>query len=328
MNLYCGETAIQNGDRYIYKDNKTARLWYLTALEDELTRNIALRKLLELERKIGNYKMAREYANMLYELKDSQANYFLGKIEHIEYNFLSALDYYSKDLSSKSLPVTFQQTNLKFIANIYTQLGEFEIARRIYETFLYNLSSNIGLLELINLDIIQGDYTHGLNLLKKVESKNQSDIDTLRDYYLILMYKLGRINEVNKDKFKNSYTYKRMISSDDSILLKHLKGHCKDGNLYEIVFNSKETINMILNSIPDLIKKLNPIYSTGSKIYRLNLDYNIGKYNGDLVSGLGIVTINNKVFTMYPLNLSSSFDREEMTHSEELNKKRTMGVRK
>jgi len=273
--------------------------------------------------------MAREYANMLYELKDSQANYFLGKIEHIEYNFLSALDYYSKDLSSKSLPVTFQQTNLKFIANIYTQLGEFEIARRIYETFLYNSNSkNIGLLELINLDIIQGDYTHGLNLLKKVESEYRSDIDTLRDYYLILMYKLGRINEVREDKFKNSYTYKRLILNDNSELLEHIEKHCRFSNLIEIVFNSKETINMILNSIPDLIKKINPVYSTGSKIYRLNLDYNIGEYNGDLVSGLGIVTINNKVFTMYPLNLSSSFDREEMTHSEELNKKRTMGVRK
>ncbi len=328
MSLYLGKEAVKMGDKYVYKDNRTARLWYLKALEDTISRNIALRKLLELERKMGNYKMAREYANMLLDCRDVEAYYFLGKVESIECNYLTALDYYSRALSSNYSDLK-QLVNLKFIANIYTQLGEFLIARRMYETLILNSSSrNIGLLELINLDIIEGDFKHGLKLCEKLDVNCKEYKDTFRSYYSILMYNLGRINELNSEEFEHSFTYNRLISNDEKLLLKHLVKHCKTSDLIEIIFDSKETVDMILRDIPNIIKNNNPVYFTGSLIYKSKLNYNIGTYDGKPIDGLAVVMQNDKVFTMYPLLLSSEFDKEGMIYSESLSKKRSMGVRK
>lgn len=163
MSLYSGEMVLETGDRYLSSDVKTARLWYTMALEDREYRTIALTKLINLERRIGRFARAREYINLLEEFNDK--TYFnIGKLELDEHNYIKAIEYFSRSLSSSDTQIF----DLECLANVYTQLGEFETARKMYETFI----NNMGFFGIINLDLIIGDYQHGLDTLKKIKINN------------------------------------------------------------------------------------------------------------------------------------------------------------
>lgn len=326
MLLYSGDVAIANGDTYLYKDNTTARLWYATALEDKNSRNIALRKLIELERKMGDYKTAREYASMLSEYKDTECNYYFGKLEQTECNLINALEYYSKALATSINPLIV----LCLIANVYVQLGEFTIARHMFETMAYSSSNyykDLGFLELINLDILEGDYNHGLKLCEQVDYINNKQYkDSLKTIYILLMHHLGRIDELNKKIFGSVYTYNRLIAQSEETLNCHVKKHIKASNLNEVSFYSMDIINKIINTMDIIESRVNPIYKKGGLIYKYSTDYKIGEYRKTPLDTIAIVTTqDNIIMTMYPILISSEFDREGILYSEELKTKRLLG---
>ena len=79
----------------------------------------------------------------------------------------------------------------------------------------------------------------------------------------------------------------------------------------------------------DIIEsRVNPIYKKGGLIYKYSTDYKIGEYRKTPLDTIAIVTTqDNIIMTMYPILISSEFDREGILYSEELKTKRLDSVK-
>lgn len=326
MNLYSGDIALQNGDKYFNSDLKTARLWYTIALEDKEYRIRALNRLINLERRAGRFQKARDYINSLDNSYDFHSYLNIGKLEMEEHNYVTAIEYFSNSLTFTEL----QNHSLMNIADCYVQLGEFETARRMLET-TKNYVLNGSIFGIINIDIIEGDYNHALKISEEIKFLNAGDFSAYNNYYITIMYSLGRINELDINKFKGSYTLKRLKSEEMDLLFEHLKKHENQNIKYDTHFKSGLINNEFILGLEDKIKSLVPSYSMGGLKYGLRLPFEIGyTFDNDPLKSLAIVTTidGKKILTIYPIELSNKFDMEGLTQSEDLKKKRLMGVKR
>lgn len=326
MSIYSGDVALSYGDKYLKTDINTARLWYNMALEDSNVRTKAILRLMRLERKTGNYSLAREYANSLEDFSDLTTSYYIGRLEQEEFNLLSAIENYSKALASDYL----QLGALMFLADVYTQLGEFDTSRKMFETLIYNpIYKNNAIFGLVNLDIIEQDYKHGLKTLKNIGINKQNNA-AYEALYITLMYLEGKINEIKDKKFEGNYTLNRLLSDDKKLLINHIDKHIGDNLIYNTNFYPNVITENLFQEIESRIKSLVPKIYRGSLIYQFNLEYDVGFSLDKAIKGICIVKSSDgkKILTMYPVDLSSEFDREGLTTSEALKRKRELGVRK
>ena len=123
----------------------------------------------------GKYSNARK---MLELEKDSIGpDYFrtCAFLELSEYNFLDSLDYYHKCFSD----LEKQSKYLLDMANVYMELGNYDIARDMCETLSDNASvCTKSIFQLGVLDILQEEYRHALKLLESIaiDKLNSKDI--------------------------------------------------------------------------------------------------------------------------------------------------------
>lgn len=321
---------VSNGLKcYDLGDYVNARKWFNISINNPKYRDISLLKLIKIEIKEGKYKVAREI------LKNAPINNILvtklyGLLENIEYNFEASKDYYGKCMRQESL----QYKSLLSIAKIYMQLGDYEIARKMFETLRltkdYYIRASTGL---FSCSILEGDYKSAKKIVDEIDFKYI--LGTSKKYYerMLILAKYF-LNELNKrDAFNsqdNFYIISRLLDKNDDILLNHLeKHHSQNKKSLSGYFMEELDIKDILDEVKTKMDNVNPNHFEIVDLYPITLDEPVGFIDGYVTRDTCIVTnIGTKdIITMYPILLSDEFDRESLSTSKELRIKRMQGVK-
>ena len=318
MSYYSGGEALKKGDSYGFKSYNKAKYFYNLALQDKDYRLAATLRLIKLEINNGMFSNAREYANSLKENgEEEKATNLLGQLEANEHNYIEALDYFTR------------ANSIIFLANTYVQLGEFYIARKMYETFAKgdNCKNHV-IFQIAFLDLIEGDYEHALKVLGNIDVTDIKDKYLCKKLYVLSMYLLGKIDQLEPKKYADVHAYKSLVSSGDSVLFEHLNKHENKSYQYGAYLYSGGVTDKILSEIREKINISNPTYTKGSLVFSLNLEDKIGYTEDKDLNGIGVITSidRKKILTIYPIDFSSEFDKEGMIYSEELRLKRLKGV--
>lgn len=314
-----GETAFSYGQKYENTDIRTSKLWYLQAVNDREYREKALLKLLEINIRYNNFKTAREIIPLI---KDFNSQFYLnlGVLEGKENNYSTAMDYFSRSMCDPD----DQIISLIYIANMYVEFGEYETARRIYET----INSVLSFLGQLNIDLVTKDFKHGLKLCENNPHTfiRKSHKMYFEAFYTTFMYYIGRDSEIKENY--NAYTLNRLKSTfNDNTLIKHISKHKSDEGISESVFFSDLNLEKLVRDVEKIIKPLNPQFDNGVLKYNLRLDYEVGTFSDEVTRDVCVVTTidPSKILTIYPKMLSNEFDREKLQKSVELRRKRILG---
>lgn len=277
----------------------------------------------------GHIKQSRyDLARNLLEKEDINNNYSLlmtyGLLENSENNYDKSIEYFSECMNDCSI----QKQALLSLGKTYVQLGEFDIARKIFETV--RLDEHLflqAMFELIYLNILKGDFYKAKELLDELYLYPLNS--SFRKYYrkasLLIRYYLG---ELKNDANFSSYLQERLVNPDEEIIIEHLKKHCNQEDRYTYgCFFPDIDLEQLLDIAKNKIKNLNANYYSSSCYYRFSLDREIG-FKGDKVTNdICVVTIlgTKEILSIYPVSLSKKFNQEGYQESEKLNLKRLKG---
>lgn len=270
--------------------------------------------------KLGNYLLARQM------LENSQ--YFKGKdiiyglIENIEYNFEKSREYYAKGISD---PDNAKKALLG-LAKLYVQMGEYEVAKKIYETLkLIPEMRNQAIYGLSIIYIIVQEYEKSAAILQEIKkeeltSKLQLHYDVMD---LTIKHYLGTL-KINK-RIENLNPVFALVDPSDQRVLNHVQKHCNQSlkDSYGCFFPDID-LKSIISVAKQIINSMNPNHFEMSDMYRFKLDNPIG-YKGDIITyDLCVSTVlgTKNIISMYPVLLSGDFDKEGMATSDELKRKR------
>lgn len=270
--------------------------------------------------KLGNYLLARQM------LENSQ--YFKGKdiiyglIENIEYNFEKSREYYAKCISDPN----DAQKALLGLAKLYVQMGEYDVAKKIYETL--KLIPEMKIQAIYGLSVIyimMQEYEKSEAILKEI--KKEKLTNKLQLHYdiidLTIKYYLGTL-EINK-RAKDLNPVFALINPSDERVLKHVKKHCNQSlkDSYGCFFSDIDLKSMI-SMAKQRIESMNPNHFEISDMYRFTLDFPIGYKGENITHDLCVATVigQKNIITMYPVLLSDDFNKEGMATSDALKRKR------
>lgn len=320
-------SLLEQVDMYIQNDQIDMAIEILEAASttnDQIVREKALSKLVRLDIKIGRIDLARKILNE--NCRDiNSLNLLYGTLEAIEYNYTSSLACYYDMLNS-----TLKQHNVLLkIANAYVQLGEHDMARKIYETLLFNNEYKIqAKFGLIFLSILEHDYNYAYKILQTINASALDNKDStlyriVNVYLRKLMGNLNRTHILNRDK--SLYTFNRILADDDQLLLSHLAKHVEGfSNQASNVFFRDMDLKKLLLEIREIMPRYNSNRDGINDQYFIHLNAPIGRNSGIITSDIRVATLLNsdRILTMYPVILSNQFDREGLIMSEELKSKR------
>jgi len=203
--------------------------------------------------------------------------------------------------------------------------------RKIYETFLFNERFRLkSIFEIVCLCILEGDYKYAYKLLQdidvsKLDYKGSSNYFTLLAYLKVLMGTFSKSDI--PDKHKDIYRLNLLMADDDQLLLDHITKHLYQGDSLESSFFKYTDLKKILAEVREQLIKYNPVRDSFCDIYTVHLDSPVG-FNGEIItSDVKVVTYLNSdcIITMYPVILSSEFNKEGFATSQELKVKRMGG---
>ena len=322
--------VVSNGLKcYDSGDYVNARKWFNICINNPKYRDISLLKLIKIEIKEGKYKVARQMLESA-PINNILVTNLYGLLETIEYNHNTSLKYYGKCMNEPSM----QYKSLLAIAKIYIQLGDYSIARTMFETLRltkeYYMRASVGLFA---CNILEQDYKSAIKLVEDInfEYLKGNAIKYYEKMFIIAKYFLRELNK--RDAFNsqdNFYMISRLINKDDTLLLNHLeKHHCQNKKDLSGYFMEELDIKDILDDAKPKMDVKNPNHVEISNQYIITLDKPVGFIDGYVTNDICIVTIigTKDIITMYPILLSNEFDREGLSTSEELKIKRLQGVK-
>ena len=185
---------VSNGLKcYDLGDYVNARKWFNISINNPKYRDISLLKFIKIEIKEGKYRIAREM------LKNATKNNILvtkiyGLLETIEFNFDASRTYYGKCMREESM----QYKSLLAIAKIYMQLGDYEIARKMFETLRltkdYYVQASTGL---FSCSILEGDYKFAKKIVDEIDFKYLSGA-SIKNYDKMLILAKYFLKELNR----------------------------------------------------------------------------------------------------------------------------------
>ena len=276
--------------------------------------------------RLGDFKSARKIYTDNYDLiknakRKTSNNHII--LESSESNYLAALKLeYEVIEHDKSI------FTLKELANINMNLGNFGVARKIYETMLLSKNERIkvqSLIYLVNFYIQIGDYEKATYYCSLV------DLDIYTKYHPIGYFfstkdALDAYLGVGKS---NSYVTKVIKTHDEDLLINHIKEHFNLSDRYTNgCFMEDIDIPTLLKEVRELLPTINGSYNGHSLTYRYRLDKPIGYWKDELTNDLCIIkSSNDQIISMYPCHLSSDFDKEGWLTSEKLRLKRERGIK-
>lgn len=309
-------------------DYVNARYWFEISVNDSNFKDDSLSKLIQIEIREGKYSKARQ---ILIENKDINSvalKQVYGLLENIENNFEQSKKYYSECMADPSM----QYKSLLAMAKLYTQTGDYEVARKMLETLRLNqkfyIQATIGL---VTLNIFEHNFFDAQKLMSELNESNLTP--KLMQHYRILdsyiKYFLGQLR-VSDNKFDptRDYMIYRLFDHSEDTLLNHIERHRNQAEKETngCFFRYTDT-KKLLHDVRDRIEDMNANHFELSDMYRFRLDTPIG-YKGDLItSDVCVVTIigTKDIITMYPVSLSDEFDKEGLSTSKELKLKRLQG---
>lgn len=321
--------AFYNGQNFLIKnDYINARYWLEIASQNEKYLEKSLSKLIQIEIREGKYAKAREMLNFHKDLDSPYLKQTWGLLENVENNFETSKRYYSECMINPEM----QHISLLAISKLYIQTGDNEVARKMLETLQldsgFNAQSTFGL---VGLNLLEGKYQEAFNLLKtidkrKLSSKHLQHYRILNEYLLLNLEKTKKILN-NSDTTKSYMMYSRCDRSEET-LLKHIRKHINQNERNNNGFFFKDIdLKTLLYAARDKIQNMNSNHFEISDMYRFRLDTSIGYINDEITSDLCVVTrVGTKdIITMYPVQLSSEFDKEGFTYNKIIALKRAQG---
>ena len=320
--FFNGQKCWQNND-YI-----NARYWFEIASKHEMYREDSLSKLIQIEIREGKYAKAREILNSHKDLNSVTLKQIWGLLENIENNFEASRRYYSECMINPDM----QHKSLLAISKLYIQTGDNTVARKMLETLQlnnkFNTQSTFGL---VGLSILEQDYERAFSLLKTIDERRLTP-KLLQHYRILntyLLSKLGRLKNVpnNFDPVRDYMIY-RLFDNSEETLLRHISKHMnqKERNNNGCFFKYID-LKKLLYDARDKIENMNSNHFEVSDMYRFRLDTPIGYKGDEITSDLCVVTMvgTKDIVTMYPVQLSSEFDKEGFSNDKIIALKRTQG---
>ncbi len=317
---------IQGVDNFKKGNYKIAKHFFELALNDPTCQQAALYNILKILFKTGNYRDARIILNGYQDNLTADLRYSYGLLESIENNFKASIKYYGDTL----MDAYNQNRVLLSLAKLKVQMGDYDIARKMYETLTFNDKfEQQALFGLVCLNILEKDYLEALKNLKKVNYQSLSPVQkTNFDHMTIYVnYFLNKLDpSAIKNHLKEQYMIERLFNKDDdSLLLSHVKRHIKaDYNRTTALFFPDIDFTNLLFIVRKEIEKMNANHFELTDMYRFRLDNFIGNIGYRKTSDICVTTIigTKDIITMYPISLSDEFDKEGFLYSKELTKKR------
>ena len=309
-------------------DYINARHWFEIAVKDSNFKDESLSKLIQIEIREGKYSKARK---ILVENKDISSiglKQIYGLLENIENNFEQSRKYYSECMVDPDM----QYKSLLAIAKLYIQTGDYEVARKMFETLRLNpkfyIQATFGL---ASLNIFEHNFFEAQKLMNEINVSKLTP--KLTQHYRILdsyiKYFLGQLR-MSDNKFDpvRDYMIYRLFDHSEDTLLNHIEKHRNQAEKETNgCFFRYTDIKKLLYDARNRIEDMNANHFEVSDMYRFRLDTPIG-YKDDLItSDLCVVTIigTKDIITMYPVSLSDEFDKEGLATSKELKLKRLQG---
>lgn len=305
-----------------------ARYWFEISINDSNFKEESLSKIIQIEIREGKYAKARQILNENKDINSVALKQIYALLENIENNFETSRKYYSECMVDPNM----QYKSLLAIAKLYFQTGDYEVAKKMYETLQLNpkfyIQATFGL---ISLNIFEHNFFEAQKLINEIDTSKLTS--KLMQHYRILNYYikyfLGQM-KMSDNKFDpvRDYMIYRLFDHSDNTLLNHIERHRNQ--------NEKETngcffkytdTKKLLYDARDVIGDMNANHFEVSDMYRFRLDTPIG-YKGDVITNdLCVVTMigTKDIITMYPVTLSEEFDKEGMATSKELKLKRLQG---
>lgn len=322
---YNGIKALDNNDY------ATARYWLEITVNEPKYRNNSLLRLCMINLREGKYAPTREILENQVDSSDIRFKRLYGLLENIENNFETSKKYFSECLLDPSL----QRRSLLSISKLYIQTGDNEVARKMLETLnIYKEFKTQTIIDLICLNILEKNYDSAYKLLTTID-KNILTPKLLNHYHqlnIYLLYLMGKLKDSNYGaNLVENYTVSRLLDDSEEHLLKHIQRH-KNQNKRDSTgcFFRDTNLKELLADAKDIIKELNPNHFEVSDFYRFRLDKPIGYKGKEITRDLCVATIigSKEIISMYPVLLSSSFDKEGMSTSKQLKLKREQGGNK
>ena len=281
--------------------------------------------LIRANTRINNFKEARKiYADNFKLLDANKSNGIndLVTLELAETNYLAALDLIYKYLNQCQDLFT-----LKELARVNINLGNFTVARKIYETLILSDNERIKLqsfLYLMSFYMQIGDYEKAAYYCYSL------DLDAYFKYYPKFNYFSfkSRLDAVLGKVYKDFYVPNILKTHDEELLINHIKEHCNPEDRNTIgCFKKDLDIPKLLTKVREILPLINGNFSDDSIIYYYRLDEPIGYRCGNETNDLCIVKhCSGQILSMYPCYLSDKFNEEGWLTSEKLRLKRERGM--
>lgn len=321
--------AFENGNYYFDRKNYVfARYYFGMSVQCNKYRVESLYKLILIEIKDGNFLMARQ---MLEEnlLNNTKLVLLYGLLEKIENNFGQSMMYYKECMKEPDM----KDLGILSIAKLNVQTGDYIVAKNMFEDVRNNkdffVQSTLGL---VYLNMLNYNYVEANRIMKEIDVFKLSS-DLRRQYKVIdyyIKYFLGELKLDDCDiDFRETYMIRRLFEDSEELLIEHIKRHANqikrdtNGCFFEDI-----DLESLLSLARSKMEKVNANYFEFSDMYRFKLDFPIGYKGQNVTNDICVTTIigTKDIITMYPIILSSEFDKEGFGTSEELKLKRLKGI--
>lgn len=303
-----------------------ARSWFNVAKEYNEYKNKAIYYLILIDIKQGNYANARSKLNST-KIPAYLKNLLLIKLNTLEYNFEAVKNNCQENMNYiENQPITLLK-----MANAYKQTGDYDISELMLQT-LINTSDKYEFvkLELAHLYMMKLDFYAADEILKNIDIRKLFDnqIVSCQTLEMYIKYYLGLLS--TKDNIYNPndcYGKYRIFDQSDEALINHIAKHFIQDENYDSYFLKYIDIKKVLEEIKDKITSTNSISELNCERYNIKLDSPIGFNGSDMITDISVITIPNDttILTMFPIKLSSDFDKEGLSTNKTLMKKRVLG---
>lgn len=318
MSKYGLDSIFYEALKYFDANNyKKARDCFLISLKISKYRTASSEMLFKIKIAEGKFSEVRKSVN-LSDIEDFRKNNLLAQLDNSEYNYIRSRNTY------RALSREFPDNPIYLLrlGKICVNMGYFKDAIKYLRKLQdYDKFRATSLLELVVVEMAQGNYEEALRISKLINKKYLSYplLKQLEKLCTLINYHLGK--DLRNLAVTNNTRYTLdILQGKRETLMTHLQEHKGDTEL-----RFKEDVNLddLLEEALDLISKVNPSINFACNCYRVNLDRPIG-YNGEKeLNGLCIVTLLNtsKIITMFPEDFSDEFDIERLSTSQNLRKK-------
>jgi len=328
VQTYCGRDDYLSGESFFRKnDYVRARRCFASAIKDIQFREKSLAKLARIEMKEGKFDQARSLLNEYQDIGGGYLKINYGLLENAENNFERSKAYYSECMEYPE----FQNKALLSLAKLYMQTGDYEIARKMFETlqqdsdFFFRATT-----DLFSLGVLERDFFECERLLNLIDTSKLTA--NMKKHYRRLdvytKYFLGKLKLSDCDSFDNDYMISRLFADSDDLLLSHISRHQDLSKKMTVgCFLPDIDLKKLLMDARVRLEEMNGNHFTFFDMYRYRLDTPIGYKGEALTSDLCVTTIlgTKDIITMYPISLSPEFDKEGASRSEKLKLKRLQG---